>query len=55
MWILGIVNGLVLIIGFLIFEVVINWFSIIKKFREKIKMINLFYYDEMVFEVYIFI
>ena len=55
MWILGTANGSVLTIGFSTFEVAINWLSITKKFREKIKMINLFYHDEMASEVHIFI
>lgn len=55
MWIVGIANGSVLTIGLSTFEVAINWLSITEKFREKIKMINLFYHDEMTSKVQIFI
>ena len=55
MWIVGIANGSVLTIGLSTFEVTINWLSITEKFREKIKMINLFYHDEMTSKVHIFI
>ena len=57
MWKVGITNGSVLhvTIGLSTFEVAINWLRITKKFREKIKMINLFYHDEMASEVHIFI
>ena len=55
MWIVGIANGSVLTIGLSTFEVAINWLSITEKFREKIKMINLFYHDDMTSKVHIFI
>lgn len=55
MWIVGIANGSVLTIGLSTFEVAINWLSITDKFREKIKMINLFYHDDMTSKVHIFI
>ena len=57
MWKVGITNGSVLhvTIGLSTFEVAIYWLSITKKFREKIKMINSFYHDEMTSKVHIFI
>lgn len=51
---MGITNGSVLhvTIGLSTFEVAINWLRITKKFREKIKMINLFYHNEMTSKVH---